>query len=250
MTKPQRVMIEFDDGLIKAIDFSRLSISTKQELSTIAPDDSQPGAFPESFLLLNWKDGWTEVLALNSRNIALLRYYIIERIEKVGRLSLTVDGTSYPELYVINRLPKDLEKVMIIDHESTKYYELNSEYEIFEGIFSAGGKKEYIKFDKIDSNFPHHFSELKTLSLELGRNLKREMDKRKLTLETISAASKEKRQLYLQELAKSLGLMGHRRQKDVIDFIGFLLKVMESETNATNSSDLKKEVMRTNRNME
>ncbi len=61
----------------------------------------------KQYLLMKWRDGWQEVGGIDRDTAELLRYYVIERIEDRGRLSLDV-GADYPELFVIERTPRDL----------------------------------------------------------------------------------------------------------------------------------------------
>jgi len=59
------------------------------------------------YVLLEWKDGWKEVYAVPPDVSDVRKYYVIRRVEEVGRLFLD-RGDGYPELIEILRKPKEL----------------------------------------------------------------------------------------------------------------------------------------------
>jgi hypothetical protein len=139
------VQVKFSDGSINTIPIDSLSTISKQELTRVATT-SAGSSTPKTFVLLKWNDGWQEVLALEAETAELIRYYSINRIEDMGRLSLDV-GADYPLLFIVKRKPREIQSVHIVGDSGTLSYGFKDEHEIHEGIYEAGGKIEYVKYD-------------------------------------------------------------------------------------------------------
>ena len=114
-SKPQKVVIEFDDGSETEASFDALPSQLQSELLR-QPFASQPSANPEQekFVLLEWDDGWREVMEVDAACAEINRYYVISRPEDVGRLSLNKED-GYPELIEIVRKPLDLKRITFLD---------------------------------------------------------------------------------------------------------------------------------------
>lgn len=222
MNISKRVVVEYEDGSKKAIDFDNLSRSSQLEISRAVDGSPSLAMNSEKYLLLGWRDGWHEIVAINGDSIELLRYHVIRRIEDQGRLSLEV-GTSYPQLFIINRMPRDLNSLLILDNNSAKYYELDSEVETWEGIFEAGGKKEYIKYDRTDPRYPQESREGTEILSELMNSVKREIDKEKLGTEDLLAKDKSIKTKEYEKIAQGMGIRGKETQQDVYGFIELLV---------------------------
>ena len=222
MSISKRVVVEYEDGSTKAIDFDKLSRSSQLEISRAVDGSPSLAMDSEKYLLLGWRDGWHEVVAINGDSIELLRYHVIRRIDDQGRLSLEV-GTSYPQLFIINRMPRDLNSLLILDNSSAKYYELDPEVETWEGIFEAGGKKEYIKYDRTDPRYPQEYMEGREILSELMNSVKREIDKEKLGTEDLLAKDKSIKTKEYEKIAQGMGIRGKETQQDVYGFIELLV---------------------------
>ncbi len=218
----KRVVVEYEDGSTKAIDFDKLSRSSQLEISRAVDGSPSLAMDSEKYLLLGWKDGWHEVVAINGDSIELLRYHVIRRIEDQGRLSLEV-GTSYPQLFIINRVPRDLNSLLILDNNSAKYYELDSEVETWEGIFEAGGKKEYVKYDKTELRYTQDCREGREILSELMNSVKQEIDKEKLGTEDLLAKDESIKTKEYEKIAQGMGIRGKETQQDVYGFIELLV---------------------------
>lgn len=112
---PRKVIIEFDAGFKTESSFDTLPAPLQSELlkqpfaSLPSPDPGQ-----EKFVLLEWDDGWKEVIEVDSNCTAINRYSVISRPEDVGRLSLQKEG-DYPELIEIVRKPLGLNRITFVD---------------------------------------------------------------------------------------------------------------------------------------
>ena len=89
-SKPKKITVEFADGSKAEADFAALTEQLKFELLR-QPAFSRPSLHPEEekFVLLEWVDGWKEVVEVDSECTEVNRYSVITRPEDVGRLSLT-----------------------------------------------------------------------------------------------------------------------------------------------------------------
>src|SRR3989339_1307450 len=114
MKAPAYLVVEYEDGSEKKIAFDQLSRPLRLELSRmgVCPPPSEGPEVLKHYLLLRWKSGWQEVIVVDRNSVDLLRYYILERVEEIGRMALTVTG-DYPVLLTVKRLPKELDRLVI-----------------------------------------------------------------------------------------------------------------------------------------
>jgi hypothetical protein len=126
MSQPKRLIVAYDDGSTKETDFTNLDGQLVLRLAQmgLCPPLEHVGASKYHLLVL-WQDGWREVFALDANSAELLRYFVIERIEDRGRLSLDVGG-EYPELFIIERTPKGVVEALIIGEDGVRSYGLVS----------------------------------------------------------------------------------------------------------------------------
>lgn len=230
MSKPKRLLIEYSDGSTTGVDFSQVSVATQLELAGlgVCPPPGGVGS-SKHYALLKWSDGWQEVVGIDSDSVELLRYYVIRRIEDRGRLSFEV-GAEYPELFIIRRTPADMIGLLIVGDSTVKSYRLDTEVERWEGTFEAGGKKEYVKYDKTDSKYPQEFSEAPESLAGIVKAAKRVLKERGATPQELLAADETQRVKEYAEVAKKLGVRGMRRQEDVYGFVEFVVKKLAEST--------------------
>ena len=204
-SKPQKVVIEFGDGSKTEASFDALPSQVQWELLR-QPFASQPSAHPEQekFVLLEWDDGWREVLEVDAACAEINRYYVISRPEDVGRLSLNKKD-DYPELIEIVRKPRDLTRITFLDT-----FQLSLERSDREG-------------KKID-----HFFALS----KAGDAISEEMEAFKKAVEEVGIdlqdlQSQDPGQLVEQyeKIRRKMGIKAAQRQQDVYDFIAYLAKV-------------------------
>ena len=224
MSIPKRLVVEYEDSSTKEVDFNKVDSQTRFKLAELGlcPPPDQMGS-SKHYLILQWQDGWQEVLGVDKDSIELLRYYVIQRIEDRGRLSFEV-GAEYPELYIVRRAPRGLNGLLIVSDGSVKLYGLESEVERWEGIFEAGGKKEYVKFDNTDSQYPQKCSEAPAALDRLADSLKGKLDSRDLSPQKLLAMDESRRIAEYKEIAREIGIRGSERQEDVYGFIELMVK--------------------------
>ena len=231
MSEPRRLVVTYEDGSSKEADFSRVDADLQLRLVQLGlcPSDESVGA-AKRYLLIRWQDGWQEVLGINFEAAELLRYYVIQRIEDRGRLSLDV-GTEYPELFVVERTPRAVIGAVIVADEGVTSYELGDEVSRWEGIFEDGGKIEFVKYDRTSDAYPHESSEGPEALAGVLAALEERLNDKGLTPRALLSTQEPLRIAAYKELGVAAGIRGARKQEDVYGFIEMLLRRLEG-TNA------------------
>ena len=205
--KPQKVVIEFEDGSKSETSFEVLPSPLQSELLR-QPFASQPSENPdqEKYVLLEWDDGWREVIQVDATCTQLNRYYVISRPEDVGRLSLNKEE-GYPELIEIGRKPLDLKKVTFLDT-----------FDVFLERSDREGKKtdHFFKLSKGADAFGEELISFKKAVQEEGYDLP----------ELRTTGPDQQREAY-EKIRRRMGIQATRRQQDVFDFIAYLSKAAQ-----------------------
>jgi hypothetical protein len=220
MSIPKRVIVEYDDGTREEAAFSDLSHQGRLELAKLGVCPVPPTvAETKHYLLLRWKDGWNEVIGMEKPGAELLRYYSLERVEHVGRLSVDVRD-DYPMLYLINRLPSKLERILLLGEAGARMYVLDEKVTVKEG-----GKTEHMMYDKTRSAFNAEPAEKADAWItELTEALQEELRSKGLSAKEILLMEDSKKLNLFRELAQALGLRATYRQADVYGFVHGLVK--------------------------
>ena len=206
-SRPQKVVVEFDDGSKAEASFDTLPSQLQMELLR-QPFASLPSQNPEQekFVLLEWDDGWKEVLEVDARCTHINRYYVINRPEDVGRLSLNrQDG--YPELIEIARKPLDLKKITFLDT-----FQLTLERSEREGKKTD----HFFGLSKNGNALSDEINAFKKAAADSGVVLK-EMGAQELN---------QLREKY-EMIRRKMGLNAARRQQDLFDFIAYMAKAAD-----------------------
>jgi hypothetical protein len=220
MSIPKRVIVEYDDGTREEAAFSDLSHQGRLELAKLGVCAVPPTvAETKHYLLLRWKDGWNEVIGMEKPGTELLRYYSLERVEQVGRLSVDVRD-DYPMLYLINRLPSKLERILLLGEAGARMYLLDEKVTVKEG-----GKTEHVMYDKKRPAFSAGPAQKADAWMtELTEALREQLRSKGLSaMEILLMEDSKKLDLY-RELARALGLRATYRQADVYGFVHGLVK--------------------------
>lgn len=227
MNEPKRLVVEYEDGSTKAVDMGEVGDECRRALVELGL--CPPAGFvaaSKHYVVLQW-DGWQEVLGLDAEKVELLRYYVIRRIEDLGRLSFQSDE-EIPELFFVRRMPRELKGILVAGPEGMRAYDFSSETERWEGIFETGGKIEYVKYDKTDRTRQDGLGEktrdASSFRTAIGNDLARlGMNPNQL----LGRDGGERIEVYGQ-IAKGMGLRGCERQADVYGFIELLVKQIAS----------------------
>ena len=223
MSMPKRIIIEYEDGSTKGVEFSKLSRQGWLELSKLRLCHP-PSVIPEpskNYILFRWKDGWKEVVGLDRRDVELLRYYTIERTEEVGRMALEV-AEEYPVLLLIKRLPKEIKNVLIVGSIGLKMYALEEKTKKREG-----GKVEHILYDSKDLNsIKEENSSADKWVAEIVDSLKAEFKNRGLTSENFLSTNEVKRVSVYNKISRTLGIRAMEKKEDVYGFMQLMIDSM------------------------
>lgn len=221
------MVIEFEDGSKKMVEFSQLNRGIWFGLSRLGLCAPPPplSELSDYYLLFQWKDGWQEVVGLRKREADLLRYYTIERVEEEGRMALEI-GEEYPALFLIKRLPRQVKGLWIIGGKEKRYYPLGEKQTLKEG-----GKVEHILYDRKNPNFFKEDSQrAEALFGEVLDSIREEVKKEGLSPKEVLAMDLERRVEKYKEWSRALGVTAMERQEDLYGFMQLLLiKLCEVE---------------------
>jgi len=200
--KATKIIVQFDDGTQTEAAFEDLTAQSQRELLKqpvlfhFTPDGEN-----KKFVLLEWKDGWTEVKVVDASCNDINRYYVITRPEDVGRLSLNRED-GYPELLEIGRTPLDLKGIGFVEN-----------HEIVPKQSDREGKK-------IDHSFNLNAKgDMLSPSLE---SFRRALDEEGIDMKVLSPEiSRQSPDLY-SKIARRMGVRAFDRQQDVLDFMDYL----------------------------
>ncbi len=202
--RPKMVTVEFEDGSMTTVSFNSLPLSFQKEALN-HPFFSRPSPFPEKekYLLLEWEDGWKEVIRVDPACSGINRYYVISRPEDRGRLSLNKpDG--YPELVEINRKPLQLKRIH------------------FEETFSLTESKSIREGQKTDHFF--HLEKTEGALSEIISLLKKAIEEEGLAFRKVKELSPGELQDKTARIWSKIGIQAGHRQQDLYDFIAALVK--------------------------
>jgi hypothetical protein len=204
--RPLTFIIEFDDGSRSTMAFATLPAYLQAEILR-QPFASRPSRSPQEdrFVLLEWDDGWQEVIMVDAACTDINRYYVITRPEEVGRLSLN-RRNGYPELIEIVRRPSRIEKITFMDT-----------FRLSPGTSFREGKKtdHFLSLRKEGDSLGEARSRFKKVVTEEGIDVK-------------ELRSGEPRQLAKQyeAIRRKMGIRASQRQQDAYDFIAYLAETV------------------------
>ena len=204
--RPEEITVTFDDGSMVRAPFESLPDSLQFEIMR-QPFVSKPSPNPEEekFVLLEWDDGWREVIEVDPDCTDINRFYVISRIEHVGRLSINKqDG--YPELIEVVRRPLDLKRIAFMDTFELTLERSDREGHKTDHFFSLAKKGK-------------GFSEIIAVFKEVVN--KEGIDLKEFSSKEPSEVSKQ-----CEKIRRKMGLRAGRRQQDVLDFIAYLVKLI------------------------
>jgi hypothetical protein len=230
MKTPKQLIVEYEDNSAKTIPFTQLDRPIWRELSrrgfcSPPPEWIEPA---KSYLLLRWKNGWQEVVALDQSDqdsVDLLRYYILERVEETGRVVLET-GVDYPLLFTLKRLPKEIESLSIVGAKSAKVYDMEPKKKKEEG-----DKIEHVEFDRAERHFGPRAKETGEDGVEeMPRLLAVEIKKKGLSPKRLLNLEPGQKVAEYKELAKSMGIRAMEKQEDLYGFLQLMVgKLTASE---------------------
>ena len=205
--RPHKIFVEFEDGSTCEALFETLPETLQLDLMR-QPFASKPSPEPEKekFLILEWDDGWKEVIQVDKACEEINRYYVISRVEHVGRLSLNKKD-DYPELIEIIRKPLNLKKISFADT-----FEINLQRSDREGEKTD----HFFTLTKEEKGRPNLMGAFKTT-----------VEREGIDLRALRSKLPDRPVEPYEKIRKALGIRAGVRQQDVEDFIAFLVKTAD-----------------------
>jgi hypothetical protein len=204
--RPHKIFVEFEDGSTCEAPFESLPETLQLDLMR-QPFASKPSPEPEKekFLILEWDDGWKEVIRVDHTCTEINRYYVISRVEHVGRLSIRKQN-DYPQLIEIIRRPLNLKRITFADTFEVSLQRSDREGEKTDHFFAL---------TKEGKAFPNMMDTFKATIEQEGVDLR-----------AMKSMRPDTQLGQYEKIRKALGIRAAFRQQDVYDFIAFLVKTV------------------------
>jgi hypothetical protein len=154
------------------------------------------------YVLITWKDGYQEVGSADEATTGILRYYVIERVEKSGRLSFQ-SAADCPGLKIIGRKPDEIESIVLTEDSQEKAFTLN------------------LKEDKSEGGRTDHHYKIKEADDEVIDSL---VDKVQKVAKDLGISPKSAKEEDLEKIRKAVRLSCFETQSEVLGFIKWLLE--------------------------
>ena len=136
-----------------------------------------------------------------------------------GRMSFDV-SENYPMLFLVKRLPRGIERLLLVGPGGAKEYVLEEKKTIKEG-----GKIEHVLYDKKDSGSGEQNRKgAQAWIADLANSLKAELKKKGLTPEKLFPLDEAEKARAFQEISKALCIRGMEKQEDVQGFLQFMME--------------------------
>jgi hypothetical protein len=162
----------------------------------------------KQYVLIQWKDGWQEVIGIEGDTVDFNKYYVIERLEQYGRLVFDRPKGEYPGLVVLDRAPLELEKVALVGAGTERVMKQTSTYR-------EGTRLEYnYELEKGSGDF----------YAEVISTVKKALADKGVAAKDVLAKSEPERSKELGELARAAKILGGKSQEDLIGFMEDVLR--------------------------
>ena len=139
-------------------------------------------------------------------------------------------GTEYPQLMIIERIPMEIDRILLVSDSGVKSYGLHIELEGYEGIFEAGGKREYRKYDSSNPYFQSEFSEAPENIADIENAVAMVLNKKGLHPDELLIMDQNRRIQEYKDIARTVGIKAVEKQSDVYGFIELILRNLSVRT--------------------
>ena len=154
------------------------------------------------YVLIKWKDGYREVASLDDDTKGILRYYVIERIERYGRLAIDSEA-EYPGLKIIKRKPDQIESITLTENGHGTVFVLDP------------------KEDKSEGGRTDHYYEVKGTREDVIEELISDL---KQTIKELGIEPTSTKEEDLERIRKKMKISCFERQNEVLSFLKMLLE--------------------------
>lgn len=217
MKSLQSIIVRYEDGSERTIDVAEASRVIELLLATVGLGGLMWPLQGHSagYVLVCWEDGWKEVFGVRGERLELLRYYVLERTEQVGRLVLET-GEAYPNLVYLRRKPFEVSYVGLVGEWGGVVYRLEKSLQLREG----DKLEQHYEALRSDS-YAHVWKDLMGALKEALRDYG--LDGGNLLVKPWG----ERIRVY-EEVARKLGVVPGERGSDVYGFIESLIRMLEA----------------------
>jgi hypothetical protein len=162
----------------------------------------------KKYVLLKWKDGWQEVMAVEDDAIDFDKYYVIERAEHFGRLVIKRPKGEYPGLIVIDRAPMEIEEIALVGGDGKCNLKQTSTYR-------EGDRLEYnYELQKGQGDFAE----------EVSKDIKKVLAEKGISAKDLLSRPDSEKIKEFESIRKAIHLVAGKKQEDVIRFIQVFLE--------------------------
>jgi hypothetical protein len=220
VTKLKQLVAVYEDGSSVGIPLSGLNEEIKESLSKLklysAPSFEQPS---KSYVLVRWHGGWQEVIGVEKARLEPFRYYVLERVEEIGRMSFGA-GEKYPLLLYVRRLPKEIESILILDETGVKMCNLSQKETV-----TFGERKEHTYYDSEKPGWAfENNGEAHLWVSRLAESLTNALERKQIGVgQALSMSPNERANLYAQ-ISVDLGIQAMENRGDLTEFLDALLR--------------------------
>jgi len=162
------------------------------------------------YALMKWKDGWQEVIRVESDATDFNRYYVIERKEYFGRLVINRPEGEYPDLIVIDRSPMEISEMVMVEGGDERELKQASTYQ-------EGTRLEY--------HYELQKGEGKLLE-RIKEDIRQVLSSRGTSAKEILSKPVLEKTKEIENIGKAVHVVGGKKQEDLIGFIELLLETM------------------------
>lgn len=161
----------------------------------------------DKYVLMEWEDGWRELTRVEDDAVGLRKYFVIERVEYVGRLVIDRPDGGVPGLVATDRKPLDVKRVALVGGMGGDLRQGS--------LYKEGGRTE------------HNFElEVSTEDLEgaLAGELEAALLQRGLRSADVLSSPAEVQSEVIGAVAAELRLVAGKNQDHLIGFVKELLE--------------------------
>jgi|GEM_PF-2677459 len=162
------------------------------------------------YVLIGWKDGWHEFWRVEPDAIGLSRYYVIERVERVGRLVIERSEGEYPGLLLFDRDPMEIEWMAMVEGGDER---------------KLGEASTYREGTRIEYHYAFERGEKSFLDT-LRKKIEEALDRKGTSAKAVLSMAEEERAKTIEGIARDIPLVASKKQGDLVAFLEGILEKM------------------------
>ncbi len=161
------------------------------------------------YVLMKWKDGWKEVVAIAEDAVGFNKYYVIERKEYFGRLVFNRPDGEYPGLIVIDRAPMEMEEIAMLNGNFDEW--------------NLSQVSTYKEGDRVEYNYELQKDEAGCIQ-DVKKEIEQALARRGVTAKGILSMPDSERSREIKTIALDARIVANKDQRALKEFIEILLR--------------------------